>query len=243
MISLQRQNFKNNLLCLLLQGLFLVIIVSISLFQALSESRDFECKSLVDKNQAEKLLSDLQLSYSKVKNFKSEFSQQSYLASLDITEGSTGKVIFEKPGNMKWIYEKPERQEFLLANSNAYFYQPEQKQLVIDRLDQILLSEIPVAFMMGVGNLKQDFSIDSACKVNQGFLVSLNPTRKTLNLKQLKILIDKNSFYPIGAKVIDESDNVTSVVFSNMIQNSSLENNTFNPDYPSGIDINDRRVN
>jgi outer membrane lipoprotein carrier protein len=218
-----------------------VIIIYICAFDACAQTRAFDCARDSSISQGSALLEKVQSSYKSVGSLKADFNQQSYLAALDISEGSSGKLYFERPGKIKWDYTKPEPQTFLLNNESVYLYQPNEKQLVIDQMKEVLLSEIPVAFIMGVGKLSEEFTIKSFCTNSDGNVLTLNPKKTESQVTELALLIDPSTNYPKGGKVTDQSGNVTSIVFENSQANAKLDSKTFEPNFPTGIDVNDRR--
>ncbi len=211
-----------------------------------AQSRAFDCLES-KKNSSGVRLSEVQTRYQATNSVEALFEQESYLASLDMSEISQGKVYFQKPGKMKWNYHSPEEQTFLLNGTTAYFFQPNEKQLVIDELSSILITELPVAFIMGLGNLDKDFNMVSSCKAASGEVLTLKPKNQKatedsgVSLKELKLLVKSGDQFPAGGRVVDTSGNVTSVLFKQPQINAPQESSVFDPDFPKGIDVHDKR--
>lgn len=219
--------------CLLISGGF-----------ANGQSRDFDCEAQkLASSKAADLLEQSQQKYKNLSTLKAAFAQESYLAALSISETSEGSMMFAKPGEMRWEYKNPDPQTFLVKGHTVWLYQPEDKQLIIDSFDKMLLTDLPVSFLMGIGNLTKDFSLKSACKNKEGVVFELEPKKKEADqeLKSFFMLINPDSALVKGGKVIDASGNVTSIVMEGIEANASFGKETFKPDFPSGIDVTDRR--
>lgn len=172
------------------------------------------------------------------------FAQDSFVAALEISELSTGKVLFSKPGKMKWSYASPEEQVFLVRDQTLWFYQKRENQLLIDDFKNVLISDLPVAFLMGLGNLKNDFNVLRACRGTDGTIFELSAKSdkndRAKELKSFELLVGEGGL-PHGARIRDAGGNSTAIVFTDVVANPVIPDAAFSPDFPKGGDINDRR--
>ena len=184
----------------------------------------------------------VQNNYAAIAAMQASFEQDSYLAALETNEVSSGSVWFKKPGLMRWNYATPEKQVFLIREHTVWYYQETEKQLLIDKIDQMLLSDLPVSFLFGIGNLTRDFEALSVCKSAAGRVLTLRPRNPSSDeLKEFELLVDAVSALPRGARVTDASGNVTAIELSQINTAQISEDKIFEPDFPSGIDISDKR--
>lgn len=194
---------------------------------------------------AKEALQSVQKRYSDVASIRASFYQDSFLQALEISESSSGEVWFEKPGKMRWDYEKPEKQFFVLNDQTLWFYQKEQQQAFVDRLNQVVLSDLPVAFLLGIGDLARDFVVKEACRTDDGIVFDLAEKPKGGEgegaLKGFQLLVDKKSFLPLGARITDAGENVTSILLRELQINQPVDAARFIASFPSGTDIQDRR--
>ncbi|MBX7136710.1 MAG: outer membrane lipoprotein carrier protein LolA [Oligoflexia bacterium] len=207
-------------------------------------ARSFECKEGAGLSAIEGsgLLQKVQSTYSAVQALRADFIQSSYLESLDVTEVSSGQVFFQKPGLMKWVYREPAEQVFLIKADTLWFYQAEERQVLIDNFRQVLISDLPVAFLMGIGDLSRDFSLDSACRSEDGIVLSLRSKQAAQSeLKSFRLLVDPRTNLPAGASISDVGNNVTTIVLNATQLQDKLDTKLFVPDFGSGLDIIDRR--
>lgn len=210
-------------------------------------STAFECKAKVNRATLESALKDVQTKYQKLSGVAAEFYQDSYLVALDASESSRGQVVFSKPGRMKWRYQEPEQQEFVLKENTVWLYQPEIQQVLIDELSEVLITDLPVAFLMGVGDLGQGFKLAGGCQGSAGLLLELEPrksvskTEREESLKRFTLLVSSERF-PAGARVLDVVGNMTTILLRSIKENPAISEGEFSIEYPSGTDVNDRRI-
>ena len=225
----------------------LIISISVPYFSVSAEALPFECGKGAPFSVAirEELLVKVQSAYQKLSGLEASFTQQSYLAALDSFEISGGVVSFLRPGKMRWEYLNPEKQTFLLTESLMYFYQPSQRQVVVDEVSKVLLSDLPVSFLAGVGDLSKSFTVKEACEGSAGLLIRLQPKKEREDepLKGFVLLVQKGLYLPLGAEVTDAGGNKTLIVLKNLKIDPSFPLDLFKFSYPEGVDIIDKRVN
>ncbi len=204
-------------------------------------------KKAISTERGEKILGDVQDRYSGISSLKAQFLQDSFLEALETSELSSGVVWFSKPGQMRWEYEDPEAQLFLLKDRTLWFYQESQKQALVDRVDDVLLSDLPVAFLLGLGDLKRDFKLEKGCVTDDGIVLELvvragASTRKDEGLKRFQLLVSADSNLPQGARVTDVGGNVTSIILRELNVNPEIASDLYAAKFPKGTDIQDRRA-
>ena len=231
----------------------ITVLLALSFCPALvaAQNRSFDCLPGALRNQtADQIISKVQQTYNGVNSLGADFTQYSFVASLEVSETSSGKVQFAKPGRMKWHYTTPDEQDFIVRDSTIWLYQAKERQVVINNISDVLLSDLPVSFLMGIGELTRDFDAGKACRSQEGIVVTLTPktnskeSKKDTGLAALDLLIDAKTFAPKGAKVTDIGGNVTAIVLKKVILNPvglSPEAAAFNANFPPGVDIDDRR--
>jgi outer membrane lipoprotein carrier protein len=176
------------------------------------------------------------------------FKQDSYVAALDEGEASSGSMVFAKPGKMRWSYKTPREQEVVIRDGELWMYQTDQGQVMIDSVGAVLLSALPVSFLMGIGNVTKDFDLVSACRTSAGIAISLVPHKDAASkgkeeaLEGFTLLVDGSKNVPQGAKIVSVGGNITAIVFENLQLNvQGISPGRFVLEYPKGVDILDRR--
>ncbi len=218
---------------------------------AAAQGKAFECAkgSELASSEAHQLLGKVQTTYAAINTLHGNFKQDSYVAALDEQGTSSGEMWFGKPGKMRWVYANPRPQTVVINGGTLWLYQPENRQVVIDDIGNVLLSSLPVSFMMGLGNLSRDFELQGACSVAEGVVLRLVPQKKGPQetqgeaLEGFDLLVDADRGLPKGAKISSLGGNVTAIVFSNLsTKGGSQPAGRFVLEYPKGVDVMDRRL-
>lgn len=229
--------------------IFLIFLVSpLTVF---AETDLFTClnNSTLKANESKSALEKTQTAYSVVNNMTANFAQDSYLSALETAESSSGKLYFTKPGKMRWEYENPEEQVFLIVDTTLWFYQALDKQVVVDKFSKFLISDLPVAFILGIGDLGKSFEIQKSCVNASGKSIyfSLVPKKKSAKsesddrLNKFELLVNKDTYLPEAAKIYDIASNVNTFYLKDMEINKAITEELYVAKFPDGTDIDDRR--
>jgi outer membrane lipoprotein carrier protein len=203
----------------------------------------FDCRGAqLAQSEGGKVLTQVETRYTQLKTLEARFVQDSYLAALDASERSSGEMRFKKPGRMRWEYSAPETQTFLVRDSTVWFYQPEANQVLIDEFRDVLITDLPVAFLMGLGGLSEKFTVSKACLDGDNVVLELRPRGASADeaLKGFTLKVDRERL-PVGAQVVDVGGNVTAIQFADRKFDREFSDDVFRTDLPAGTDINDQR--
>jgi outer membrane lipoprotein carrier protein len=217
---------------------FLLILM---IWPSISQADSFSCKKEISKPSHHKLLSETEKRYSEVSSMSANFIQDDYWLGLDKRTSSTGSLNFLKPGKMDWSYKTPSPQRFVSDGTDVYFYQPDEAQVTITKFEAGFDSELPVSFLLGIGSLSENFNLLKACDTSAGILLNLEPKVTDENLQDFYLLVSKENYSPIGARIIDFGGNQTSFTFQDPKFDNTLDPNTFKFEIPMGTDVIDTR--
>jgi len=227
------------------KNLLVLSLLWISIQAPVVYSEPFECTKELSASQGAEMLKDVQSTYSGIQTLQAEFFQESYLFALDQSEHSRGQMWFDKPGKTRWHYLQPEEQMFVLNDQTVWFYQPEQKQAMIDSVSRIFITELPVAFLMGMGNLSTDFKLISSCSTTQGLRFELTPAsddaQQESELERFYLLASNQTKLPIGVRIFDVGGNTTSILLEQVKTGVEIDAARFELEIPPNVDLDDRR--
>lgn len=142
---------------------------------------------------AEEVTRLVQAFYDQTRVFEAEFEQTQYTRIYDRTEQARGKVVFKKPGKMRFDYAGKNAQVFVSDGKELKIYQPPEEgedrgQLIIRRLEEEQLPEV-FAFLTGTGDLLEDFTVrlldPDRRDFPAGYMLELLPKRPTPHFERL----------------------------------------------------------
>jgi outer membrane lipoprotein carrier protein len=188
----------------------------------------------------EKVLSEIQNRYEKTNDFEANFMQEYVSKMIRQPNKAEGKVYFKKKGMMRWDYTVP-NQKFISDGHTLWYYQPEEKQVLVSDVSSVLKEKTPLAFLAGEGNLSRDFKLinlsESVSEKVENFIIELDPKDPLTTLAKLILTVDKKTYYVLQADVFDGLGNVTRTRFFDIKTNTGLSNSFFHFTIPSGTEI------
>ncbi len=179
----------------------------------------------------------LQKSYDSTSDFVADFQQEQEVKTLNRKLKASGKVYFKRPGRMLWHFDQPKGQLVLSDGKNLYYYQPEQKQVIKTPLKNAFRSDIPLSFLLGLGNLKRDLKATLKGQEEGNYVVQLAPKGGTGGVGEILLGVEHGSFDILWARIVDATGNITTVHFSNMKKGTGLKDSLFRLQVPEGVDV------
>jgi len=172
-------------------------------------------------------------------DFKADFVQESLVKSLGRKQVSEGAVFFKKPGKMRWNYQKPFKQEIVSDGKTLWSYRPEEKQVLVSPMSQAAQGKVPSTFLAGLGNLQIDFQIRWAKEPSpqEPYYLELTPNEFQGSLEKLFLLIDRENYRILQAKIQDVMGNTTQISFSKIQFDNRLPDSLFAFAPPKGVEV------
>ncbi len=135
--------------------------------------------------------------YDQTTSFEAEFRQSQFLRVYSRTETARGRVVFKKPGMMRWDYAAPNGQVFVSDGAQLLIYQPPAAgestgQLVERGMSQ---DQLPAAFgfLMGTGRLDTDFTYrlldPDRREFPSGYVLELTPRTASPHFERLVLYV------------------------------------------------------
>jgi outer membrane lipoprotein carrier protein len=190
---------------------------------------------------ADDLVAKVQTYYANTQKLKASFRQEYVNTTFGKSSTSDGKVFIEKPGKMRWDYEKPEKKYFISDGTTLWVYEEANKQAFqLSLKDQIL--PVAITFLYGQGNLATSFSaaLDAGKYGAKGDLVvKLTPKQPSAQYKNLWLVVDPADFHVKESVILEASDNVNHFTFTNIQQNDAakFEDKHFKFVPPAGVKV------
>jgi outer membrane lipoprotein carrier protein len=179
-------------------------------------------------------LDGLQRHYRETRSFNAKFVEE--IAAVGAPKRTrTGTVYFLKPGRMRWEFNDPSRELIVSDGTQLYNYDPELNQVVEAPLAQALRSPGATEFLLGAGNVAKDFNASLLDGAGNG-LTNLKLVPKSEG-NTVELGLDPKNFDVETIRVIDQLGNVTSLKFTDIVNNSPVSDTIFKFAIPPGADI------
>jgi outer membrane lipoprotein carrier protein len=164
----------------------------------------------------------VQQHYEGVRDLQAEFSQSTHNAVLGEVPGAgaaaRGRVVFAKPGRMRWVYESPEPSLVVSDGETLWIYDPTMKEVQVLSVDTGFLSGTAIQFLLGEGKILESFDVGAeSCEGDQVYL-DLRP-KQMASYERLRLRVERASGAILATTVFDLFGNRTEVVFEKMQRN------------------------
>ncbi len=186
---------------------------------------------------ADAIVDNLQKNYEATVDFVADFRQETEVKTLNRNLKASGQVSFKRPGKMFWRYEEPKGQFVLADGKYLYFYQPEQNQIIKSPLKNAFRSDIPLSFLLGIGNLKKDFNAVLKATEESQYILRLEPKGESGGFSEILLGVAKNSSDILWVSVRDATNNLTTIRLSGMRKGVGLKDSLFRLEVPKGVDV------
>jgi outer membrane lipoprotein carrier protein len=181
-----------------------------------------------------KALDGLQKHYRETRSFSAKFSEE--IAAVGAPKRTrTGTVYFLKPGRMRWEFDEPSKELIVSDGAQLYNYDPELNQVVEAPLAQALRSPGATEFLLGAGDVARDFNASLLDGAGNG-LTNLKLVPKSEG-NTVELGLSPNNYDVETIRVIDQLGNVTSLKFTNIVNNTPVSDSLFKFAVPPGADI------
>jgi outer membrane lipoprotein carrier protein len=190
-----------------------------------------------ESRSADQIVDSLQKNYDATVDFIADFRQETEVKTLNRKLKAAGKLYFKRPGKMLWRYEEPKGQFVLADGKNLHFYQPEQNQVIKSPLKNAFRSDIPLSFLLGLGNLKKDFNVTLKGAEENQYVLRLEPKGELGGFSEVFVGVSRSTSDIDWVSVRDAASNVTTIRFSGMRKGVGVQESLFRFQVPDGVDI------
>ncbi len=193
--------------------------------------------SAAESKSAEAIVDSLQKNYDATADFVADFQQETEVKNINRTLKASGKLSFKRPGKMLWSYAEPKGQFVVADGKYLYFYQPDQNQVIKSPLKNAFRGDIPLSFLLGLGNLKKDFNATLQATEPADYVLRLEPKGEAGGFTEILLAVNKTTFDIVWVSVRDAANNLTTLRFSNMRKGVGLKDSLFQVRIPDGADV------
>ncbi|NIS72228.1 MAG: outer membrane lipoprotein chaperone LolA [Proteobacteria bacterium] len=182
----------------------------------------------------------VQEQYESISSLTADFTQESTNKMLGQTQITKGRVYFEKAGLMRWEYTASPKDTWVSDGKTLWFYQPEENQVIVENVNPED-GRLFLAFLVGQGNLTQDFNVhrwdEEVDQTKYGYRIELTPKKPHAMMDRLILTIDKKTSYVRRAEFYDAYGNPTLILFKHIRVNRKLPKDLFTFVIPPGTEV------
>ncbi len=171
--------------------------------------------------------------YRSVKDLTASVVQKNFLKSLNKTQTFEGKLWIKKPGKLRLEYTNG--QLIVVDGKKALFYSKKSEQVIKKSFTDFEEMNIPVAFLLGAGQISDSFEVLSAPGDRTGRL-ELAPRKAGAAMKKLSIAADTSGRIT-KLTIYDRSGNITDIVFSDVREDAGVSDSLFQFVPPKGTEV------
>ena len=185
--------------------------------------------SLFADEQLEKIYENISITYSNIKSYEANFTQQNYWKELDVSKQSNGKIYYNTDCFLM-KYSEPTGQLLLIKKDTVTMYDTASQQALISNDTQTELR--PVKLISEYWDVSQKELIKSDSISFRIKLVTPDSQQIEVNIEDILIT---------ELNIIDIDENSVIYKFSNEKINKSLPKDIFEITLPEGTNIIDNR--
>jgi outer membrane lipoprotein carrier protein len=152
----------------------------------------------------------------------------------------TGVFKLKRPGLMRWEYLTPEEKLFVADGKECFLYVPLDRQVTITPLTPADLGRTPIAFLLGGGNVRRDYSAAAETEFKQAFsdtiLLRLTPLRNDSEYTFVTLELDEKTF-DIRRVIIRGEGDTSEFLLSGVVLNQKTNARDFQFKTPRGVEV------
>jgi outer membrane lipoprotein carrier protein len=176
---------------------------------------------------AEEVARQLQAVYDRMHGFQADFTQETASTLYRRRLRAAGKVIFVKPGLMRWDYLNPDYQVLISNGETITMYFEKNRQMIVTTAKHFLQSDLVYSFFAGTGNILRDFDIfpvtTNTFSPETTHVIKLVPKEPHAKMKDLYVWVNKDDFFIKKISITEHFDTVTDFEFSDTEQLSDKQ--------------------
>lgn len=214
--------------------------------------------ALAETASLSEVVATLEAGYAGLKDLQAGFSQSTTLAGFPKPQKGHGELALRRPAGaaaqFRFDYAAP-KQSIVSNGKQVWFYQPEQRQVLVSSLEGMFKggNGIALTYLTGLGNVSKDFRAAFAKEPRDkkgNYQIELTPLKPTPVLAKLRLTIaaaaverfqaDKtltDSFPILSSIVTDAAGTQTRIDYSRVRVNSGLNSARFNFKVPEGVEL------
>ncbi|HEY6643675.1 outer membrane lipoprotein chaperone LolA [Povalibacter sp.] len=188
------------------------------------------CASAADDagyKRVEQLLGNLQ-------SLQADFKQTLTDGKGEVAEQSSGTIAIRRPNRFRWEYQQPHEQLMVADGTRIWLFDPDLEQVTVRRMGDSL-SATPAMLLSGEGKLSDNFNVTKTTRDAAAEWVMLEPRRNDTDFKWVRLGFGGDVLKYM--QLADKLGQITTLEFTNVQKNPSLDPSRFVFKVPEGSDV------
>ena len=183
----------------------------------------------------------IQSRYEDIRDIHANFVQTNDSATfagqpLMAPEPKSGRVIFAKPGKMRWSYLLPEPSVVVSDGQILWIYDVDGESITRLEVTAGYLSGAALQFLLGDGQILESFDVEATVCEKDHTTLDLIPKAEA-TYERLGLVADRVSGDIVATSVLDLLGNLTEIRFSEIEVNRDPKAETFQLEIPEGVEV------
>jgi outer membrane lipoprotein carrier protein len=192
-------------------------------------------------DDARQMATRIQDRYDGIRDIHSNFEQRNESASfagqpLMTPEPKKGRVVFAKPGKMRWTYLAPEPSEVVSNGRLLWIYDIEGRSITRLEVTAGFLSGAALQFLLGDGKILESFDVVATDCQSEWVTLTLLPKAEA-TYEKLGLVANRETGELLATSMLDLFGNLTEIRFSETQINLDPDDDLFEMEIPEGVEL------
>ncbi len=188
--------------------------------------------------ELDSILTSVEKRYETARGFSANFTQESTLKAIGITDYARGSAVFSRPAKMRWEYESPERQEIITDGTKLWIYRPDENQVMLGGAPAYFGDGKGASFLTDVSLIRKNFKVTLEPKgKNDIFRLKLVPLIESPDLSEIFLSVAPKTFEVIEITTYNAYGDETRIMFHDLRFLKNPKDALFTFKIPEGTDV------
>ena len=182
-------------------------------------------------------LKKIEKRYEGVQFFRARFTQTSQAQGVARPEQARGIVYLRRDGKFRWDYSTPDITLIISDGTTLWIYEPEDRQVIVDKNFKRRLKRFPYTFLNGINSLDKDFEAQVISHQGKRVTLALTPKKPIKEIKTMFLTFDTETFLIHEVSWTSPQGVKTIITFKDIDITSKIPDSVFYFEPPAGVDI------
>ena len=185
----------------------------------------------------EDILKRLESRYS-APGFSARFFQTSTLKAMDITETASGTMVVKRPGMMRWVYEKPDKQEIVTDGKQLWIHRPADNQVTVGSAPSFFGDGKGASFLSNIQSVRKTFHVTlEKTNASQEYILKLVPMDRSYDLSSVLLVVSGETYEIVEVVTYNSYEDETRIELSNIQMEQNIDDAQFRFAIPQGAEV------